>query len=87
MISIGNKADVSENDILKYWNEDERIKTSTFYLESFSDGGTFLQSFIQGKGNSKPVIILKVAELQAGIKAACSHTGQWLRMIRSLRLF
>ena len=75
MISIGNKADISENDILKYWNEDERIKTITFYLESFSDGETFIQSFIQGKGISKPVIILKGGRTQAGIKAASSHTG------------
>ena len=75
MISIGNKADISENDILKYWNEDERIKTITFYLESFSDGETFIQSFIQGRGISKPVIILKGGRTQAGIKAASSHTG------------
>ena len=75
MISIGNKADISENDILKYWNEDERIKTITFYLESFSDGETFIQSFIQGRGISKPVIVLKGGRTQAGIKAASSHTG------------
>ena len=75
MISIGNKADISENDILKYWNKDERIKTITFYLESFSDGETFIQSFIQGKGINKPVIILKGGRTQAGIKAASSHTG------------
>jgi acetate---CoA ligase (ADP-forming) len=75
MISVGNKADISENDILKFWNEDERIKTITFYLESFSDGETFIQSFIQGNGIRKPVIILKGGRTQAGIKAATSHTG------------
>lgn len=75
MISIGNKADISENDILKYWNEDNRIKTMTFYLESFSDGETFIHSFVQGKRISKPVIILKGGKTQAGIKAASSHTG------------
>lgn len=75
MISIGNKADISENDILKFWNEDERIRTITFYLESFSDGEVFIHSFIQSKGMSKPVIILKGGRTQAGIKAASSHTG------------
>lgn len=75
MISVGNKADISENDILKFWNEDERIKTVTFYLESFSDGEEFIKQFIQGKGTSKPVIILKGGRTQAGIKAASSHTG------------
>jgi len=75
MISIGNKADISENDILKFWNEDSQIKTITFYLESFSNGETFIQSFIQGKGIGKPVIILKGGRTQAGMKAASSHTG------------
>lgn len=75
MISIGNKADISENDILKFWNEDERIKTITFYLESFSDGESFIHSFIQEEGIRKPVIILKGGRTQAGIKAASSHTG------------
>lgn len=75
MISVGNKADISENDILKYWNDDEKIKTITFYLESFSDGESFIPAFIQGRGISKPVIILKGGKTQAGIKAASSHTG------------
>lgn len=75
MISIGNKADISENDILKFWNEDPRIKTITFYLESFSDGESFIHSFIQNGGIRKPVIILKGGRTQAGIKAASSHTG------------
>lgn len=75
MISVGNKADISENDILKFWNEDERIKTITFYLESFSDGEGFIKQFIQGRGINKPVIILKGGRTQAGIKAASSHTG------------
>lgn len=75
MISIGNKADISENDILKFWNEDPRIKTLTFYLESFSDGEAFIHSCLDRAGIQKPVIILKGGRTQAGIKAASSHTG------------
>jgi acetate---CoA ligase (ADP-forming) len=75
MISVGNKADISENDLLRFWNEDQRIKTITFYLESFSDGEGFLKQFIQGKGISKPVVILKGGRTKSGIKAASSHTG------------
>jgi acetyltransferase len=75
MISIGNKADISENDILKFWNEDERIKTITFYLESFSDGESFIQSRLRRAGIQKPVIMLKAGRTQSGIKAASSHTG------------
>ncbi|HAB50869.1 MAG: acetyl-CoA synthetase [Ignavibacteria bacterium RIFOXYB2_FULL_35_12] len=75
MISVGNKADISENDILRFWNDDERIKTITFYLESFSDGEGFIKQFIHEKGINKPVIILKGGRTRAGIKAASSHTG------------
>jgi acetyltransferase len=75
MISIGNKADISENDILKFWNDDEKIKTITFYLESFSDGESFIHSRLRRAGIQKPVIILKGGRTQSGIKAASSHTG------------
>ena len=44
-ISVGNKADISENELLGFWNEDKRIKTVTFYLESFSDGEFFHPQF------------------------------------------
>jgi acetate---CoA ligase (ADP-forming) len=73
-ISVGNKADISENELLRFWNEDERIKTLTFYLESFSDGETFISNFIENK-IEKTVIILKAGRTSSGIKAASSHTG------------
>ena len=73
-ISVGNKADISENELLGFWNEDERIKTLTFYLESFSNGEAFINNFI-GNKIGKPVIILKAGRTSSGIKAASSHTG------------
>ena len=73
-ISVGNKADISENELLGFWNDDERIKTLTFYLESFSDGESFIGNFIENKID-KPVIILKAGRTSSGIKAASSHTG------------
>ena len=73
-ISVGNKADVSENDILGFWTEDDNIKTITMYLESFVNGEEFLLSMDKLK-ISKPVIILKAGRTKAGIKAASSHTG------------
>ena len=73
-ISVGNKADVSENDLLPFWEEDERIKTITFYLESFVDGEKFIKYFIDKK-ISKPVIVLKAGRTESGMKAAQSHTG------------
>lgn len=73
-ISVGNKADINENDILFYWQNDNNIKTLVFYLESFVDGINFIMSFIKGKIN-KPVIILKSGRTKSGMKAASSHTG------------
>ncbi|MDP1993790.1 MAG: CoA-binding protein, partial [Ignavibacteria bacterium] len=73
-ISVGNKADVNEIDLLEFWERDKSIRLSTYYLESFVDGFKFLEPFILGK-IKKPVIILKAGKSKAGMKAASSHTG------------
>jgi acetyltransferase len=73
-ISAGNKADICENDMLLFWEKDERIHTITFYLESFEKGEEFLKLFAR-KEIKKPVIILKAGKSETGIKAAQSHTG------------
>lgn len=73
-ISVGNKADVNEIDLLEFWENDKSILLSTYYLESFADGFKFLEPFILGK-IKKPVIILKAGKSKAGMKAASSHTG------------
>ncbi|MGK9478001.1 acetate--CoA ligase family protein [Melioribacter sp. OK-6-Me] len=73
-ISIGNKADVNENDLLGFWLKDDNIHTLTYYLESFDNGINFLLPFIKGEVD-KPVIVLKAGRTQSGMKAASSHTG------------
>ncbi len=73
-ISIGNKADVTENDILEYWKNNDDIKVITLYLESFSNPIQFTQ-IVKQITKSKPVIIIKAARTSAGMKAASSHTG------------
>lgn len=73
-ISAGNKADINENDLLRFWQVDQNIKTLTFYLESFVNGENFLLPFIKGE-ITKPVIILKAGKTSGGMKAASSHTG------------
>ncbi|MGE5860132.1 MAG: acetate--CoA ligase family protein [Ignavibacteria bacterium] len=73
-ISAGNKADVCENDMLIFWEKDCKIKTITFYLESFEKGEEFLKLFARNE-IKKPVIILKGGRSATGIKAAQSHTG------------
>ncbi|MHB1686477.1 MAG: acetate--CoA ligase family protein [Ignavibacteriaceae bacterium] len=73
-ISVGNKGDISENDLLRFWQSDDNINTITFYLESFVDGESFIK-IISNENISKPVIILKAGRTAEGIKAASSHTG------------
>ncbi len=73
-ISIGNKADVNENDLLSFWQKDYNIHILTYYLESFDDGINFLLPFIKGEVD-KPVIVLKAGRTESGMKAASSHTG------------
>ncbi len=73
-ISVGNKADVTENEILRFWNGDENIKTLTFYLESFENGFNFIKPFAIGD-ITKPAIVLKAGRTDSGMRAASSHTG------------
>lgn len=73
-ISVGNKADINEIDILKFWQEDENIKTLTFYLESFVNGIKFIEPIMKGR-ITKPVLVLKAGKTKSGMKAASSHTG------------
>jgi acetate---CoA ligase (ADP-forming) len=73
-ISVGNKADINENDLLEFWQNDVNIKTLTFYLESFINGENFIKPFITGEV-TKPAIVLKAGKTASGMKAASSHTG------------
>lgn len=73
-ISVGNKADVNENDILNYWQSNNDIQTLTFYLESFTSGKEFIAPFVRGE-ITKPAIVLKAGKTSGGMKAASSHTG------------
>ncbi|MBE0551849.1 MAG: acetate--CoA ligase family protein [Ignavibacterium sp.] len=73
-ISVGNKADVNENDLLEYWQGCDDVKVITYYLESFVDGEKFIKYFIDDI-ITKPVIVLKGGRTSSGIKAASSHTG------------
>ena len=73
-VSVGNKADINENDIQKFWQEDNNINVLTFYLESFVNGEEFLKPVILQEV-TKPMIVLKAGKTSSGMKAASSHTG------------
>ena len=72
--SIGNKADVSSNDLLEYWEEDENTKLVMLYLESFGNPRAFAR-IARRVARVKPVLAMKGGTTRAGIKAASSHTA------------
>jgi len=74
MVSIGNKADLDENDFLRAFAADEQTKVIVGYLESIGNGDEFVR-VAEAASGVKPVMILKAGTTQAGTKAASSHTG------------
>jgi 4-hydroxybutyryl-CoA synthetase (ADP-forming) len=78
VVSMGNKADMTEIDILKILAEHEQTKVIVMYLEDMGDGQEFLKVCKQiTKQNvvKKPVLVLKSGRSPEGAKAAMSHTG------------
>lgn len=73
-ISVGNKADVSGNDLIQYWAEDPNTKVILLYLESFGNPRKFGE-IARRVGRSKPIVCVKAGRTAAGAKAASSHTG------------
>jgi acetyl coenzyme A synthetase (ADP forming)-like protein len=76
-VSIGNKADVSPNDLLCYWGEDERTEVVLLYIESFGNPRRFAD-LVRRIGREKPVVVVKSGRSAAGRRAASSHTGALL---------
>jgi len=74
LISIGNKADLSEIDMLMALARDEQTKVIVGYLEDISSGDEFIKA-AEEASNRKPVVILKSGTTAAGQRAAASHTG------------
>jgi len=74
MISIGNKADVDELDIMNALGQDEQTRVVAGYLESITDGDRFVQQ-MERISQDKPVLLIKSGGTGAGAKAASSHTG------------
>ncbi len=74
LISIGNKADLSEIDMLLALAGDKQTKVIVGYLEDITSGDEFVKA-AEEASNKKPVIIFKSGTTTAGQKAAASHTG------------
>jgi acetyltransferase len=72
--SLGNKSDVTDDEVLAYWARDSRTHVILMYLEAFSDPARFAQ-VARAASREKPVIVVKSGKTLAGARAARSHTG------------
>lgn len=73
-VSVGNKADVSGNDLIQYWAEDPQTSVILLYLESFGNPKKF-SDIARRVSRSKPIVAVKSGRSTAGARAASSHTG------------
>jgi len=74
LISLGNKADINENDLLEFLKKDKKTEIIIAYLESFKEGKKFIR-IAQETSPKKPIIILKSGITSLGARAAQSHTA------------
>jgi acetyl coenzyme A synthetase (ADP forming)-like protein len=73
-VSVGNKADVSSNDLLEWWEDDDETELVVLYLESFGNPRAFSR-IARRLARRKPILALKGGSTRAGSRAAGSHTA------------
>jgi len=72
--SMGNKADVSGNDLVEHWEDDPATRVIAMYLESFGNPRKFTE-IAKRVGRKKPILVVKSGRTAEGARAASSHTG------------
>ncbi|HET9888491.1 MAG TPA: CoA-binding protein, partial [bacterium] len=72
--SIGNRADVSSNDLLEYWENDAQTNLLALYIENLGDAKRFT-TLARRITKHKPILMVKSGRTEAGARAASSHTG------------
>ena len=73
-VSVGNKCDVSSNDLLRYWNQDGQTRAILLYLESFGNPRAFAR-VAPVVSRTTPIVVVKSGRSSAGTRAAASHTA------------
>jgi len=73
-VSIGDRADLSSNDFLQYWEQDAATDVVALYLESFGNPRRFAR-IASRVTRTKPVLAVKAGRTRAGARAAGTHTG------------
>ncbi|MCH9032537.1 MAG: acetate--CoA ligase family protein [candidate division Zixibacteria bacterium] len=72
--SVGNKADISGNDMLEYWSHDSDTDIILMYLENFGNPRKFIK-IARELSRRKPIVVVKSGRTAQGARAASSHTG------------
>ncbi len=73
-VSLGNKADISENDLIEDWENEKNTEVITLYLEGVKYGKEFIR-ICSRVSKKKPIIVIKSGNTDAGARAVSSHTG------------
>ena len=74
LVSIGNKADINELDVIKAFDSDPDTRVIAGYLENITEGSVFVNQ-AEKISHNKPILLMKSGSTEAGAKAASSHTG------------
>ena len=74
VVSVGNKADIDDADLLKFFADDDSTKTIMIYLEGLRRAREFMK-VAREVSMKKPIIVIKAGRSERGAKAAVSHTG------------
>src|SRR4029078_4198851 len=74
IVGLGNQADIDEDDLLTFFEQDENTQVIAQHFEDLKDGRAFAE-VAKRVSKTKPIIALKAGRTQAGAKAASSHTG------------
>src|ERR1700754_2595524 len=74
IVGVGNKADIDEDDLLTFFEQDDNTQLVAMHLEDLKDGRSFAET-AKRVSAKKPVVVLKAGRTSQGAKAASSHTG------------
>ena len=75
LVSVGNQADVTENELFRHLIEDEATAAILLYVEGLSDAAAFLALAERARERGKPVVLVKAGRSEGGARAAFSHTA------------
>ncbi len=73
-VSLGNRTDISVDDVLEYWKTDPRTEIALLYIESFGNARRFTH-IAREMSRTKPIIAVKSGRTSSGARAASSHTA------------